>query len=99
MLDYYLLKVLIYTFYCFKNKDFRPLFGHLAEICSILPSGTPFMACTATVTKTVCKEIIQSLEMIDYVCVGVSPNQSNIYDNIENSLLHIGHCHDCFSNG
>ena len=78
MLDYYLLKVLICTFYCFRNKLFRPLFGHVAEICSILPSGTPFMACTATVTKTVCKEIIQSLEMSGCVCVSVSLDRSNI---------------------
>ena len=57
------------------------------------------MACTPTVTKTVCKEIIQSLEMSDCVCVGVSPDRSNIQDNIEDSLLQVGHCHDCFSNG
>ena len=30
-----------------RSKDFRPSYSRLAEICSLIPAGTPCMLCTA----------------------------------------------------
>ena len=38
------------------------------------------MACTATALKSVCEEVVQSLEMSTCVCVSVSPDRPNIYE-------------------
>ena len=54
-----------------RSKEFRPSFAlHvLAEIRSLLPPGTPLIACTVTATRSVRKEVIESLEMMDCQCV------------------------------
>ena len=44
-----------------------------------MPKGTPFLACTATVTHGIREEIIQSLEMFDCALVSTSPDRPNIY--------------------
>ena len=62
-----------------RSKDFRPSFSRLAEVRSLIPAGTPCMACTATATRSVREEIIASLEMTDCRCVSVSPNRPNIF--------------------
>lgn len=62
-----------------RSKEFRPTFAHLAEIRSLLPSGTPCMACTATATRSVRKEVIESLEMQGCVCISVSRDRPNIF--------------------
>ena len=49
----------------YRSKDFRPTFGHLAEIRTLVPSGTPLMVCTATASRIVKKEVIDCLEMRD----------------------------------
>ena len=43
------------------------------------PPGTPYMACTATVTRSVYKEVISALEMVNCVKVSTSPDRPNIY--------------------
>ena len=40
-----------------------PTFGQLAEVHALVPPYTPLMACIATATKSVKKDIIDSLEM------------------------------------
>ena len=62
-----------------RSKDFRPSFSRLAEVRSLIPAGTPCMACIATATRSVREEVIKSLEMTDCVCVSVSPDRSNIF--------------------
>ena len=51
------------------------------ELRSLVPKGTPFLACTAhaTVTHGIREEIIQSLEMFDCALVSTSPDRPNIY--------------------
>ena len=62
-----------------RSKEFRPTVGRLAEIRAFVPVGTPLMACTATASKSVKKEVIGSLEMTGCVEVTASPNRPNIY--------------------
>ena len=50
------------SIFAFWSKDFRPAFSRIAEIRSLVPSGTPLMACIAT----------------EVVTVKLSPNRSNI---------------------
>ena len=65
-----------------RSKDFRPSFARLAEIRAHVPFGTPYMACTATVTSSVRKQIINSLEMGGCVNVSVSPDRPNIFHEV-----------------
>lgn len=44
-----------------------------------MPQGTPFMACTATVTKSVREEVITLLDMKGCEVVSTSPDRPNIY--------------------
>ena len=62
-----------------RSKDFRPSFSRLAEIRALVPPGTPYMALTATATRSVRENIMNALEMDDCVQVSVSPNRPNIY--------------------
>lgn len=62
-----------------RSKDFRPCFARLAEIRSLIPVGTPCMACTATATRSVREEVIVSLEMDGCVTISVSPDRPNIF--------------------
>ena len=55
------------------------MFGRLAEVRAFIPPGTPLMACTATASKSVKKDVIESLEMTDCVEVAASPDRPNIY--------------------
>lgn len=63
----------------YRSSDFRPTFSRLAELRAFVPAGTPFMSCTATATRSVMKEVVDSLEMTNYVNVSTSPNRPNIY--------------------
>ena len=66
------------TVYC-RSRDFRPSFSRLAELRALVPLGTPFMACTATATRSVKQEVIESLEMKGCEIVTASPDRPNIY--------------------
>ena len=44
-----------------------------------MPHGTPFIACTATATRSIKQEVISSLETYDCESVMTSPDRSNIY--------------------
>ena len=47
-------------------------------------SGTPMLAATATVTNVMLKSITNSLNMIDYRLVHLSPERSNIWFGVKN---------------
>jgi len=72
------------TIFNYRSKDFRPSFSRLAEVCSLIPAGTPCMACTATAARSVCEEVISSLEMRNCVHVSVSPDRPNIFYEVRN---------------
>ena len=61
-----------------RSKDFHPAFTELAGIRALVPPNTPLMACTATATPSIRKEVASTLEMIEYVTVCMSPNRTNI---------------------
>ena len=61
-----------------RSKDFRPAFTELAGIRALVPLNTPLMACRATATPSIRKEVASTLEMIEYVTVCMSPNRPNI---------------------
>ena len=67
----------------FRSRDFRPSYARLAEVCAFIPPNTPFMACTATVTKSVYEEIISILDMDGCVRVSMSPDRPNIYYSVK----------------
>ena len=62
-----------------RSRDFRPSYGCINEVRALVPEGTPLLACTATVTHGIRKEVIQSLEMSDCMFVSASPNRPNIF--------------------
>ena len=62
-----------------KRLAFRECFGRLGELRSILP-GAPVLALTATATKKIKKNVIESLSLKkDMVLIDVNPNRPNIY--------------------
>ena len=83
----------MHDYLLYRSKDFRPLFSQLSEVRSLIPAGTPCMACTATATKSVRQEVIESLEMRGFIQVSVSPDRPNIFyevrkcTNIEDDML------------
>lgn len=62
----------------FRSKELRPSYGSLASLRAIVPPGTPFMACTATATTRVRREVLSSLEMARHEVVTTSPDRPNI---------------------
>ena len=66
------------NYYC-RSKDFRQDYGRLAELRSLVRPGTPYMACTATATTRIYKEVVESLEMTNCMRVTHSPDRSNIF--------------------
>ena len=72
------MKISLYVGIC-RSKEFRPSFGHIAEISALVPPGTPYMALTATATKSVHSEVMQCLEMEKCVQISLSPDRPNIF--------------------
>ena len=66
-------------FFFYRSRDFRSSYGRLHELRALVPKGTPLLACTATVTHGIHKEVIESLEMTDCETVTTSPDCPNIY--------------------
>ena len=64
---------------CCRSQSFRPVYARIGEVRAIVPSGTPLMATTATVTKAVRGDICNKLEMKGCRIVYVSPNKPNMY--------------------
>ena len=77
----------------YRSKDFRPSFSQLSEVRSLIPAETLCMACTATATKSVRHEVIESLEIRGCIQFSVSPDRPNIFyevrkcTNIEDDML------------
>ena len=46
---------------------------------ALVPPDTPYMACTATATRSVHKEVVSILEMEGCIQVSMSPDRHNIY--------------------
>ncbi len=59
------------------GSKFRPSYTRIHELRSLLPADTPVLACSATVTKAMLKNITQALNMVDYQLVHVSPERPN----------------------
>ena len=70
---------MILLFFFYRSRDFRSSYGRLHELRALVPKGTPLLACTATVTHGIRKEVIESLEMTDCETVTTSPDRPNIY--------------------
>ena len=71
------LTVTVYFSFC-RSKDFRPAYGRLHEVRALIPQGVPYLACTATITRSVREEVERNLDMsnCDFVCT--SPDRPNI---------------------
>ena len=61
-----------------RSTEFQPAYGRLHEIRALVPSGVPYLACTATVTRSI-REVIQSLNMVDCEFIWKSPDRPNIF--------------------
>ena len=57
------------SIFAFLSKDFRPAFNQIAEIRTIVPSGTPLMDCTGTETRSIQEESVSTLEISEVVTV------------------------------
>ena len=62
----------------FFRKNFRPAYGKLATIGSILPQ-VPLLGLTATATKKTRTDTIESLGMVNPVEILGNPDRPNIY--------------------
>ena len=65
--------------FIFRSRDFCPAYGRLHEIRALVPQGTPYLACTATVTRSIRQEVVNSLEMVGCEFISVSPDRPNIF--------------------
>ncbi len=63
----------------YRSKDFRPAYDRLREVRALVPQGTPFLACTATVNRSIREEAVRSLEMTGCILVCTSPDRPNIF--------------------
>ncbi len=70
--------VVILSIFC-RSKDFRPAYDRLHEIRALVPQGTPYLACTATVTRSIQEEVVKSLEMSGCEYISTSPDRPNIF--------------------
>ena len=66
------------------GSDFRPTYARVHELRALIPSDTPMLAATATVTKTSLPIILQQLNIVDYKLVYVPPERPNIYLEVRN---------------
>ena len=55
------------------------MYGRINEIRALVPSGTPVIALTATVTKIMRADICKKLELSGCKLIRASPNRPNIY--------------------
>ena len=61
------------------GMGFRPAYARVHELRSLLPSNTPKLAATATVTNTSLGVIVKQLNMVKYRLLYVYPVRPNIY--------------------
>lgn len=60
--------------YLCRRHDFHPSYGRIHKLRAFVPKVTLFMACTATITQNIRREVIQDLEMINCEFVCTSPD-------------------------
>ena len=64
---------------CFNRGDqFRTAFAEIGELRSIILSGVPVVALTATCTHAIHRRITDCLSLSEAVAVAVSPERKNI---------------------
>ena len=63
-----------------RGESFRKEFGHLGDVCCLIPETVHIMALTATATKTTRREIVRVL------IVAKSPNKVNTIKAIPGTL-------------
>ena len=61
------------------SRFFRPSYGRLGEIRALVPSGTPWLACTATATHVVREDVCRILDISGCNVICKSPDRPNIY--------------------
>lgn len=61
------------------GTDFRPCYARIHELRSLVPSNTPMLAATATVTRSSLSLIVKQLNIVEYRLIYVSPERPNIY--------------------
>ena len=63
------------------SRFFRPSYGRLGEIRALVPSGTPWLACTATATHVVREDVCRILDTsgCNVILLCKSPDRPNIY--------------------
>ena len=71
--------IVIHCAILYRSNAFRPIYGRIHELRAFIPSGTPFLALTATATSSVKLEVIEKLDMTGCANVSVSPNRPNIF--------------------
>lgn len=61
------------------SRHFRHAYSRVGELRGIVPSNTPWFACTATATHVVREDVCKLLDMVGCKVVSLSPNRPNIY--------------------
>ena len=67
----------IVLFFC-RSDEFRPAYGRLHELLALIPERMPYLACTATATKSIRRAVIKNLDMTGCDFVFTSPDRQNI---------------------
>ena len=73
------LYIVFFNFYHNRSKDFRSEYGQLHELRALVPHGTPYVASTATATRSIKEEVISNLKMFACTTLMTSPDRANIY--------------------
>ena len=61
-----------------RGDEFWTAFARLGEVRSLIPPSVGVMALTATATRSLRREVVKTLGMIDPVVVTISPDKPNI---------------------
>ena len=70
--------LLLLVYLLHRGDQFRTVYANIAQLKSLIPTNTPFLALTATASCATKALISRSLRLDDPVVIAVSPNRPNI---------------------
>ena len=62
-----------------RSRKFRPIYGRIGEVRALVPSGTPVLVLTATVTESMKADICGKLQLSGCRLFSTCPDRRNIY--------------------
>jgi len=75
-----------------RGDEFRTEFSKIGELRSLLPSCVNIMALTATATLEILKLVTECLSLDNPIVIGLSPNQTHIFYDVEKLPDMVDYC-------